>query len=67
APVIHSLPASTSIIETTYIEMLLHTINVTDTSTSLTCNLTTPNVPFLVKQISNTTNWGIYIKNNPGL
>ncbi|KAK3597662.1 hypothetical protein CHS0354_040033 [Potamilus streckersoni] len=67
APVIHSLPASTSIIETTYIETLLHIINVTDTSTSVTCNLTTTDVTFLVQQISNTTKWGIYVQNNPVL
>ncbi|KAL3873979.1 hypothetical protein ACJMK2_037053, partial [Sinanodonta woodiana] len=67
APVIQNLPASKAIIETTYNETLLHTINVTDTSTSITCSLTTTGVPFLVKQIPSTSTWGIYVQSNPGL
>ncbi|KAL3873976.1 hypothetical protein ACJMK2_037050, partial [Sinanodonta woodiana] len=67
APVIHSLPNSTTIIETTMSETLLHSINVTDTSTNITCSMMTTGVPFLIKKIKNTIQWGIYLQNNPVL
>ncbi|KAL3873969.1 hypothetical protein ACJMK2_037043 [Sinanodonta woodiana] len=67
APVIHSLPNSILIIETTKNETLLHSINVTDTSTNITCSMMTTGLPFLIKKITNTTQWGIYLKNNPAL
>ncbi|CAC5406188.1 unnamed protein product [Mytilus coruscus] len=61
-PVITSLAtsSSTTISEDLIAETLLHTLNVTD-STPTTCQLDSTGVPFQIKTISGSTNYGIFL------
>ncbi|XP_052079712.1 protocadherin beta-14-like [Mytilus californianus] len=61
-PVITSLAtsSSTTISEDLTTETLLHTLIVTD-STPTTCQLDSPGVPFQIKTISGSTNYGIFL------
>ncbi|KAL3853880.1 hypothetical protein ACJMK2_013179 [Sinanodonta woodiana] len=65
-PTIHNLPNSTSISESIKMAKLLYTLSVTDPSDPVSCTLSTSGVPFNVRQVSGTANYGIYSNYTPG-
>ncbi|KAK3611794.1 hypothetical protein CHS0354_014146 [Potamilus streckersoni] len=66
APTIHNLPNSTSLSENTYVSTLLYKLSVTDPTDTVSCSLATTGTPFSVRQISGSTDYGIYSQTNPG-
>ncbi|KAK3085049.1 hypothetical protein FSP39_023491 [Pinctada imbricata] len=71
-PVIHNLPSSFDVSEDQTAELLLLTLSVTDASLADTVTCTLPSVSpstsnFLLKVISGTSDYGIYIKASPTL
>ncbi|KAK3589768.1 hypothetical protein CHS0354_021098 [Potamilus streckersoni] len=65
-PTIHNLQNSTSISEGITTAKLLYTLSVTDPTDQVLCILSNSSVPFNVRQVSGTTNYGIYTNYNPG-
>ncbi|KAL3855401.1 hypothetical protein ACJMK2_014612 [Sinanodonta woodiana] len=65
-PTIHNLPNSTSLSEDTYVSTLLYRLSVTDPTDTVSCSLNTAGTPFSVRQISGSTDYGIYSQTNPG-
>ncbi|KAL3861471.1 hypothetical protein ACJMK2_007505 [Sinanodonta woodiana] len=65
-PTIHNLDNSTSISENTQVATLLYTLSVTDPTDVVSCSLLTASVPFTVRQIAGSTDYGIYCTSNPG-
>ncbi|XP_052762071.1 cadherin EGF LAG seven-pass G-type receptor 2-like [Mya arenaria] len=68
-PVIQNLPASESLSEDVTAETLIFTVTATDSANDVTCSLAAgvpTTLPFLVKQIPSSTDYGIYSKSNPG-
>ncbi|XP_052762331.1 uncharacterized protein LOC128204975 [Mya arenaria] len=68
-PEIQNLPAAESLSEDVTAETLIFTITATDSANDVTCSLATgvsATLPFLVKQIPSSTDYGIYSKSNPG-